>query len=257
MRWRPWVMVGAVVLTVGVGFLVPAIPQNEAYHNFADQRTILGIPHCFDVISNFAFLIVGLWGLAVVFRSAEFVDPLERWPYAAFFVGVTLTSFGSSWYHLNPNDSTLLWDRIPMTIGFLGLVSALLAERVSVRTGLWLLAPLILLGVASVIYWEITQSEGRGDLRPYAIAQFGSLLIVVVLISLAPARYTRTYDLGISLGLYALAKLLEFADRPVYSPLKIVSGHTLKHLAAALSAYWIVRMLQKRKPVAIFDRRAA
>ncbi len=172
-------------------------------------------------------------------------------------MGVTLTAFGSSWYHLNPNDATLVWDRVPMTIRFLGLVAALLAERVSVRAGLWLLAPLIVLGVASVIYWEITQRQGRGDLRPYAFAQFGSLLILALLILLFPARYTRMYDLGISLGLYAFAKLLEAADHPIYSALRFVSGHTLKHLSAALSAYWIVRMLRLRRPVAIVDHQVA
>lgn len=248
-KWRLWVLTGAIAIAACVLFFLPPIPQSEAYHNFADKRPLLGIPNCFDVISNFAFLIVGVWGLVVVWRQAEFVDARERWPYAAFFAGVTLTAFGSSWYHLNPNDATLVWDRIPMTIGFLGLVAALLTERVNVRTGLWLLAPLILLGVASVIYWEITQRQGQGDLRPYAFAQFGSLLILILLIALFPARYTRTYDLGISLGLYALAKLLETADRPIYAALKFVSGHTLKHLAAALSAYWIVRMLRLRRAI--------
>jgi hypothetical protein len=257
MKSRLWILIAAIAVAIAVLFFVPAIPQNEAYHNFADKRALLGIPNGLDVLSNVFFLFVGVAGFWTVFRTAHFSDARERWPYAAFFLGVTLTAFGSSWYHLNPNDATLVWDRIPMTIGFLGLVSALVAERVNVRAGLWLLAPMILLGVASVIYWEITQRQGRGDLRPYAFAQFGSLLILVLLIFLFPARYTRTYDLGISLGLYALAKSLEFADRPVYAALQIVSGHTLKHLAAALSAYWIVRMLQKRKPVAIFDRRAA
>lgn len=160
-----------------------------------------------------------------------------------------LTAFGSSWYHLNPNDATLVWDRIPMTIGFLALLTAVIAERVSVKAGLALLAPLILIGLASVIYWEVTRQHGRGDLRPYAFAQFGSLLILLLLIVLFSPRYTRTYDLGISLGLYALAKLFEAADRPIFAVLRIVSGHTLKHIAAALSAYWIVRMLRLRRAI--------
>jgi hypothetical protein len=70
-----------------------------------------------------------------------------------------------------------------------------------------------------------------------------------LLIFLFPARYTRTYDLGVSLAFYALAKLLEAADRPVFAALKFVSGHTLKHLAAAVSAYWIVRMLRLRHAI--------
>jgi hypothetical protein len=246
MKWRLWVLIGAIAVAIAVLSLVPAIPQNEAYHDFADKRALMGIPNGLNVLSNLLFLFVGAWGLRTVFGCAQFLDARERWPWAAFFVGVTLTAFGSSWYHLNPNDTTLVWDRIPMTIGFLALVAANLAERVSIRAGLWLLAPLVVLGVASVAYWEVTQQQGHGDLRPYAFAQFGSLLILLLLLGLFPARYTRTYDLGMSLALYALAKLLEAADRPIFAALQIVSGHTLKHLAAAVSAYWIVRMLRLR-----------
>ncbi len=249
MRWRVWILIAATASAVGVLFLFPAIPQSEAYHNFADTRALLGIPNCLNVLSNVFFVFVGLWGLRATWRGAEFLDPRERWPYAVFFVGVTLTAFGSSWYHFNPNDATLVWDRIPMTIGFMALVASVISERVSVKAGLRLLAPLVALGIASVAYWEVTQRHGRGDLRPYALAQFGSLLILLLLIFLFPARYTRTYDFGISLGLYALAKLLEAADRPIFAALGIASGHTLKHLAAALSAYWIVRMLQRRRAI--------
>jgi hypothetical protein len=249
MKWRLWVLIGAIAATVGILFLLPAIPQSEAYHDFADKRVLLGIPNCLNVVSNVFFLFVGAWGLRTVFRRAQFLDRRERWPYATFFIGVTLTAFGSSWYHLNPGDATLVWDRIPMTIGFLSLVAAILAERISVPVGLWLLVPMIAFGVGSVLYWEATQQQGRGDLRPYAFAQFGSLLILLLLIFLFPARYTRTYDLGVSLAFYALAKLLEAADRPIFIALKFVSGHTLKHLAAAVSAYWIVRMLRLRHAI--------
>jgi hypothetical protein len=249
MKWRPWVLVGAVIAVAAILFLVPAIPQNEAYHKFADTRALLGIPNSLNVISNLLFLIVGVWGLRTVLRRAQFLDPRERWPYTAFFIGVTLTAFGSSWYHLNPNDATLVWDRIPMAIGFMALVAAVLAERVRVTTGLWLLGPQIALGIASVIYWALTEQHGRGDLRPYAFTQFGSLAILLLLMALFPAPYTRSRDLGISLALYALAKLFEYGDRPIFALLRILSGHTLKHLAAAVSAYWIVRMLRLRRAI--------
>jgi hypothetical protein len=249
MRWRLWILIGAIVVAIAALFLIPAIPQSEAYHDFADKRVLLGIPNCLNVLSNVFFLFVGACGLRTVFRHAQFLDQRERWPWAIFFVGVTLTAFGSSWYHLNPNDATLVWDRIPMTIGFMSLVAAILAERISVPAGLWLLVPMIALGVGSVLYWEATEQQGRGDLRPYAFAQFGSLLILLLLLFLFPARYTRTWDLGVSLSFYALAKLLEVADRPISTALKFVSGHTLKHLSAAVSAYWIVRMLRLRHAI--------
>jgi hypothetical protein len=147
MKWRLWVLIGAIFAAVSILFLFPAIPQSETYHNFADKRALLGIPNCLNVVSNVFFLFVGAWGLRTVFRRAQFPDRRERWPYAMFFIGVTLTAFGSSWYHLNPNDAALVWDRIPMTIGFLSLVAAILAERISVPAGLWLLVPMIAFGL--------------------------------------------------------------------------------------------------------------
>jgi hypothetical protein len=137
-----------------------------------------------------------------------------------------------------------------MTIGFMALVAAMLAERISVKLGICLLFPLVALGAASVIYWDVTQLRGHGDLRPYALAQFGSLLLVLLLIALFRPRYTRTADLGIALALYILAKLLEAADKPIFAVRHIVSGHTLKHLAAAISTYAILRMLRLRTPLA-------
>jgi hypothetical protein len=255
MNWRPWVLIGAILLAVFVVLLFPAIPQSEAYHNFSDTRALVGIPNCLNVLSNAFFLLVGLLGIRFVLRrdprgAAAFVDPRERWPYFVFFVGVTLTAFGSSYYHLNPNDHTLVWDRIPMTIGFMALVAAMLAERVRVKLGVWLLVPLVALGATSVVYWDYTQSRGHGDLRPYALAQFGSLLVLLLLIALFAPRYTRTSDLGIALALYALAKVLEATDKSIFAAGHIVSGHTLKHLAAALSTYWILRMLRLRAPLA-------
>jgi hypothetical protein len=246
MNWRSWVLIGAVLIAIIIVFLFPAIPQSEAYHNFADKRALLGITNCLNVISNGLFLFVGAWGLATVWRRARFRDPRERWAYAAFFAGVTLTAFGSSWYHANPNDATLVWDRIPMAIGFMALVAGVVAERVSVKAGVGLLLPLIAAGIGSVVYWDVTQRNGHGDLRPYAIAQFGSLLILLLLVFLFPPRYTRTSDFVVSLAIYGVAKLFEAADKPIYTAGQIVSGHTLKHVAAAISAYWILRMLRLR-----------
>jgi hypothetical protein len=246
MKRRLWILIGVIIAAAVIMFFVHPILQNEAYHNFADKRALLGIPNCLNVVSNFFFLVVGIWGLRTIWRDAVFIDRFERAPYVAFFAGVLLTAFGSSWYHLNPNDATLVWDRIPMAIGFMALVAAIAGERICPPRGLGLalLLPLIMLGICSVLEWAV-----RNDLRAYAFAQFGSLLVLVLLIALFPARYTRTYDLGISLALYALAKLFEAADRPIFDFFKFVSGHTLKHLAAALSAYWIVRMLRLRRPI--------
>ncbi len=264
----------AVMVAVVAVFFLPAIPQSEAYHNFADKRSFLGIPNCLNVVSNVLFLLVGAMGIRAVLHSSgrqearpssaairipgrlisgsvEFIDSRERWPYFAFFVGVATTAFGSAYYHLYPRDSTLLWDRIPMAIGFMALVAATVSERINVKIGVRLLTPLLILGAGSVVYWEIMQKSGHGDLRPYGLVQFGSLLVLLLMLGLFPPRYTRGSDLMAALAIYVLAKIFEAADRPIFALGGIVSGHTLKHIAAATSTYWIFRMLRLRAVIHI------
>jgi hypothetical protein len=256
MNWRVLVLWFAIAAVSLVVILIPPIPQNEAYHRFVDTRAFGGIPNALDVLSNALFLVVGLLGMRFVLsdltvrHSVErFLDPCERWPYLVFFAGVALTAFGSAYYHAHPDDARLVWDRLPMTLGFMSLLAATLNERISVKTGTRLLVPMLIFGVASVLYWNVTLACGQGDLRPYVLAQFGSLLILLLLVALFPPRYTRGADLIVSLLIYALAKGLEAADRPIFNMGGIVSGHTMKHVTAAVSAYWILRMLKLRVPI--------
>ncbi len=247
-------LLGVTAALIVVDLLLPRIPQPQAYHRFADQRSFLGIPHFADVVSNVPFAVFGLWGLAFWLRSDSepnpdhFVDRRERWPYLVFFLGVLLTAFGSAYYHLEPSNARLVWDRLPMTIAFMAIVSAMIAERISVRAGLWLLPVLVLVGMSSVLQWYWSEQRGAGDLRFYATVQAYAVLFVLIVL-LLPPRYTRSSDLLIVAGFYVLAKILEILDKPIFELGHIVSGHTLKHLAAATTGYWILRMLQKRRPL--------
>jgi nicotinamide riboside transporter PnuC len=251
------------VVTLGVivvDLLLPRIPQPQSYHNFADQRSFMGIPNFGDVVSNVPFAIFGVMGLLFWWRlfrtrshaetdTKHFLDPRERWPYLVVFVGVLLTAFGSAYYHLEPSNARLVWDRLPMTIAFMAVVAAIIAERISVRTGLWLLPLLVLIGMSSVLVWYRSELNGVGDLRFYATVQAYSVLFLFIAL-LLPPRYTRSSDLAIVAGFYALAKVLETYDKQIFAALgHIVSGHTLKHLAAAGAGYWILRMLQRRRPL--------
>ena len=175
------IVVGAFVLAV------PAIPQDPAYHVMADQRTLLGIPNTLNVLSNLPFAIVGALGLLVTFGArsrAAWIDEWERWPAAVLFTGIGLTAFGSGYYHLAPDNHRLVWDRLPMTIAFMGFFASTIGERLGVRAGTWLLLPLLFLGIVSVFNWLRTEMLGAGDLRPYGLVQFGSLAGVVVLLVL-------------------------------------------------------------------------
>jgi hypothetical protein len=257
MNWRIWLLLGLVAAISFALFLTPPIPQSPSYHLFADTRALTGLPNALNVASNGFFLIVGLLGIYFVLHDSDssaanihrFLDARERWPYFIFFLGVALTAFGSGYYHAHPDNARLVWDRLPMTLGFMSLLAGTLNERISVKTGSRTLAPLLILGVASVLYWNFTEAHGRGDLRPYILAQFGSLLVLLLLIVLFPPRYTRGSDFIVSFAIYFLAKVLEFADRSIFNLGGIVSGHTLKHITAAISTYWILRMLKLRTPI--------
>lgn len=231
-------------------YRLPPIPQPASYHQFADQRRWLGIPNFGNVISNLAFAIVGVCGIAFLRRKGKrpFLDQRERWPYYGVFIGMLLTAFGSAYYHLAPNNVHLVWDRLPMTIVFGSLVAALIAERISVSAGLRLLPWLIAFGAGSVVQWYWNERHGHGDLRVYAAVQAYSALALLVAL-LLPPRYTRSRDFAVVFVFYLLAKVFETADRQIYSLGHIASGHTLKHLAAAAAGYWIIRMLRLREPM--------
>jgi hypothetical protein len=242
------------IIVAVVDFLLPRIPQPQSYHMFADQRSFLGVPNFGDVVSNVPFAVVGLWGLIFLLRSnpeqlsKHFLDRRERWFYLIIFTGLLLTAFGSSYYHLNPSNARLVWDRLPMTIVFMSLVAALIAERISLRAGLWLLPILLLIGVGSVLQWYMSELCGVGDLRFYATVQAYSVIFLLMAL-LFPPRYTFGSDLAAVAGFYILAKVLETLDKPIFRLGHVVSGHTLKHLAAALAGYWILRMIKRRRPI--------
>lgn len=251
-RYGTWILVTAVALVLL--YTQGAIPQDQGYYNFADRRTWLGIPNAADVLSNIPFLVVGIWGLAVIYsgqaerRARMFIDRAERLPYLAFFLGVGLVGFGSGWFHLNPNNSTLVWDRIPITVAFVSFFTAIIMERVSLKAGRFLLWPLLILGILTVLYWVWTENRGNGDLRPYAFIQYYPILAVPLLIALFPARYTGTPYLLAVVGLYGTAKIFELNDWAVFSALGWISGHTIKHYLAAAAIVPIVLMLKSRKP---------
>jgi hypothetical protein len=249
----PFLLIFVALAIAFIALLLPPIPQPLSYHNFADHREWLAIPNFGDVVSNLPFAVVGVWGLIVLWtpNAVEFADPRERWLYLVMFAGLILTAFGSGYYHLAPDNARLVWDRIPIMIVFMALLAAVIAERLSVVAGLALFPLLQAAGIGSVLLWRASELRGHGDLRFYAAVQVYSIL-VLLLILLLPAKYTRGRDFAIVVGFYVLAKILEEADCQVFTLGHIFSGHTLKHLAAAAAGYWILRMLRKRKILALF-----
>jgi hypothetical protein len=239
-------LVALLVIAAVVLFTLPPIAQDVAYHQFADQRTLLAVPHFANVVSNVPFLLVGVPGCWLLFRGRLVVQPSERPAYFCFFLGVGLTAFGSAYYHLDPNNARLFWDRLPMTLAFMGLFGGVLSERAGPRVGAWALPALVGAGIGSSLYWHWTD-----DLRPYLLLQFYPLATIPLLVLLFPSRYSGSGYLFLALGCYVAAKICELHwwDATLFE-LTGVSGHTFKHLLAALASYCILLMLQTRHPLA-------
>jgi hypothetical protein len=145
---------------------------------------------------------------------------------------------------LEPNDVTLFWDRLPMTLSFAALLALVVGERVNSRSGAILLWPALAIGVFSLLLWRWTD-----DLRLYFWVQFFPGVAVLVLFLLSPPKYSGTYYWIAAGALYALAKVFEFTDQAVYSAGNFLSGHTLKHFAAAAACFAILRYFQVRQPI--------
>jgi hypothetical protein len=238
----------AVAAAIGAACL-PRIPQDPGYHLFADARAVLGVPGGLNVLSNLAFAVVALAGLVLLYRGGAVIQESgERWAWQAFFVGIGLTSLGSTWYHLAPSTDTLLWDRLPMAIAFLALLAATVAERIGPKVGARPLGPMLLAGIAAVLFWAATERAGAGDLRPYVVVQFFPLLAIPLLLALYRPRYSHGWLYLVALGVYALAKVAELTDAEIFHGTgRLVSGHTLKHLLAAAAVGMLATMLARRR----------
>ena len=246
--YRLKIIVAIVVVAIIGVFSIDPIAQDPGYHHFADQRGLINVPNFFDVISNLAFVIVGVMGLRLIGSGwATGGLPELQAVYLTFFVGVFLTGFGSAYYHFHPDNQTLLWDRLPMTIAFMALFSAIVGETISYRIALKLFIPLLVAGMASVVYWHVSELNGSGDLRPYVLVQFLPIVLIPLMLVLFTSRLNgNKYIWGI-IGAYAVSKLMEHFDSRIYNALGVVSGHSLKHLVAAFATFIFYLALRNRQ----------
>ncbi|MCG7942607.1 MAG: hypothetical protein JAY61_05830 [Candidatus Thiodiazotropha taylori] len=241
-NWRHAVLLSLLLFPLVLLLMIDPIPQDEAYHRFIDTDSFLGIPNFLDVLSNLAFLLVGALGIAFCLKNHT--GPGHS-GWLVMFVGISLVCFGSIHYHWSPNDQALVWDRFPMSVGFMGFLTALMSEYVNRRLA-GLLIPLVIVGISSVLYGYFFE-----DLRLYAWVQFIPLLTLPFFMMLFRNGYTHQSLLIVAFLLYTLAKAAEAYDSQVFHITgEIVSGHTVKHLLAAAGCYSILLMLQRRKPIA-------
>ncbi len=239
-------------LLILAAVLAPGVAQPLSYHHFADGRGFYGITNFNDFASNFLFAVFGAWGMWFLTETSsakKFHDPRGHWPYLTLFIGVLLTVFVSSYFHLMLDNSCLVWERLPMTVAFRSLVSATIAERIDLTIGLRLLLPFLCLGGQSNLQQQFREQRSAGGLRFSAAAEVYPITVLLLLLCLPP-RSTRSGDLVCVGVFYLLGKVFEVFTRSSYSlDRERISGHSLRHLTAAVSGYSLLPILQKRESV--------
>lgn len=246
---RNYLLIAIAGIAIAATTMVQPIAQDIRYHMFADNRTLLSIPNFWNVVSNVPFVFAGAAGL--LFAGSGHRDGLSsllRPAYIVFFAGVLMTGFGSAWYHLAPDNRTLVWDRLPMSLAFMGLFTVIIGEHISAPRARKLLLPLLVAGALSVAYWAMTEALDRGDLRPYALVQFLPMVLIPLILLKYRSRFDRTAFIGWVVAIYAASKVLEHCDHAVFALSGVISGHSLKHIVAAMAPVVLLYGFATRLP---------
>jgi hypothetical protein len=223
---------------------LPPIAQDPLFHKFADTRTIFTIPNFYNVISNVPFLVLGIVGLYTFFKNNKLST--ASFAILTLFIGVTGIGAGSAYYHLNPTNATLVWDRIPMTITFMSFFAIIIGNYINERWNFILLLPMLIIGVASVLTWYYGELNGQGDLRLYILVQFFPMLAIPLIVFMYPTPRIMRIEIIATIILYAIAKFFENKDAAIFNAGQILSGHTIKHLFAAAAVFYILQVVKRK-----------
>jgi hypothetical protein len=219
------------------------IQQDESYHHFADTTCLIQINNFWNVVSNIGFIFTGLYGFAIINKYQ--INTAINY---VLFAGIILTGIGSAYYHYAPNNTTLVWDRLPMTIVFTTFFAQLYSCYISNKTGKIIWISSLVLGIISVFYWQYTESIHQGDLRLYAIVQYLPMLLLLVILAFHYKQFPfLLHPIAMVILFYILAKLFEHFDKTIFENTQCIGGHPFKHIAAAVASFYIVKMVEKYK----------
>lgn len=219
-------LTGAAILVAAVCVVVLGpIERGEGFHRYADQRRWLGIPHAGDVLSNLAFVVVA-------------VRALREVPVLA--LAVAWIGLGSATYHWSPSDTTLALDWAPIGVTLMLVLAAVIHDRIGARAGRVVQGSGPLAAVAVVGYWLLTGGTADGgDMAPYVALQLLGVVLPPLLALVCPGRISRRYLIA-AVACFIAARVLGAYDAQLLDAIAI-SGHSLKHLAAAAAAACVLR----------------
>lgn len=213
---------------------------------FADLRTLCGIHNIGDVLSNLSFMVVGFYAIAHLIKNDS--RDINMWLIA---LGSLAVGLGSAYYHANPSNNRLLWDRLPMSIVFSGIfmysVNALdLIKKVNYKVAS---LAYLLFSVSTVLIWYVGFKTHINLIAPYVFLQFGGMVLIITLsvMALFEKKIQLAKTLFAIIFCYAIAKVFEHFDFQIFTMLNhLISGHSIKHLVSALAIFIWFKMLKKQ-----------
>lgn len=238
-KTKAYILICISIVAFLVMALVGPIPQDHNYHAFADARLMYDVPNFWNVVTNFPLCVIGILGVLAVTKSR----PDLNCSCYVFFIGIFFTGIGSAYYHWHPTGTTLVWDRLPMTIAFMGFFSFLIENYISAKAGKQILWPLIGIGLMSIVYWQFS-----GDLRLYVLVQFLPIILMPFIFLFYKSQHIQPKYVWMMVLFYGIAKLCEGFDERIYSSCEL-SGHSLKHLFAALAPGSLLLGLKRAKKI--------
>lgn len=229
---KGWIFIALALFGVVFFLSVSPIYDPVDVNVYADQRTFFGIPNFFLVAPGVIFFILGLMGL---WKLGTQRKTFLRAVWMVFFIASIGIGLGSGYYHLDPSDPRLFWDRISISTAFMALVAGVISERIALNRAKIIAPLLILAGMGSIFYWA-----SSGDVRFYYLVQCFSIIALPLLCFCFPMKGDK-YIYGVVI-FYVLAKLVEMGDGQIFSLThQMISGLTLKELCGAVGVYFVYR----------------
>ncbi len=242
MQAKNYLLLTLSLVGIGILFFIGPIPQDACYHNFSDNRTLFGLTNFWNVVSNVPFIMIGVFGMLFTLKKTNFS---LFWNCFVFFLGIFLTGIGSWYYHFQPTNARLLWDRLPMTISFMAFFSIIIGDCININAGKKTLFPFLFIGVLSIVYWQITDYLGYCDLRLYVLVQYLPVILIPFILLMHKSLLEIKPYYWLMLLAYVFAKIFETSDIIIFNSTDIISGHTIKHIVSSFAPILFLNALKK------------